>query len=122
MIDVVFLLIIFFMTTAQYAKITRAEVDLPRERGEQETEPDEAGMIINVTRDGEILVADDTLTLAELEERVRAHITGLRDQNDGDAKLLLRADRNADTARLNAVVTLLQRSGLPAARVATEVP
>ncbi|MEC9372838.1 MAG: biopolymer transporter ExbD, partial [Planctomycetota bacterium] len=33
MIDVVFLLIIFFMTTAQFVKMTRAEVDLPRETG-----------------------------------------------------------------------------------------
>ena len=30
MIDVVFLLIIFFMTTAQFAQLTKAEVDLPQ--------------------------------------------------------------------------------------------
>ncbi len=29
MIDVVFLLIIFFMTTAQFARLTRADVELP---------------------------------------------------------------------------------------------
>jgi biopolymer transport protein ExbD len=34
MIDVVFLLIIFFMTTAQYALLTRTELNLPKEKGE----------------------------------------------------------------------------------------
>ncbi|NCO69562.1 MAG: biopolymer transporter ExbD, partial [Acidobacteria bacterium] len=32
MIDVIFLLIIFFMTTAQFVERARAELDLPKER------------------------------------------------------------------------------------------
>ena len=35
MIDVVFLLIIFFMVTARFARDTRAELNLPQEKGEQ---------------------------------------------------------------------------------------
>lgn len=122
MIDVVFLLIIFFMTTAQFAKITRAEIDLPRERGEQETEPDEAGVIVNITSKGTIIVADETLTLEGLEDRLAATIGNAPDQSARAVKLLLRADRDADSARLNEVITLLQGMGLSAARVATEVP
>ncbi|MEE8153357.1 MAG: biopolymer transporter ExbD, partial [Phycisphaerales bacterium] len=56
MIDVVFLLIIFFMTTAQFARMTRAELALPLELGEQDPAPEEAGLVINVTGEGEIIV------------------------------------------------------------------
>ena len=58
MIDVVFLLIIFFLTTAQFAQMTRAEVDLPLEAGEQQDTPEEAGLVINIDRQGRIIVAD----------------------------------------------------------------
>ena len=61
MIDVVFLLIIFFMTTARFARLTRAEIDLPIEKGEQYEAPDEAGLIINITREGAIIVSDRTV-------------------------------------------------------------
>ena len=37
-------------------------------------------------------------------------------------KLMIRADRNADTITLNAIIARLQRSGVGAARLATEVP
>ena len=35
MIDIVFQLLIFFLTTAQLAQFSRAEMDLPEEAGEQ---------------------------------------------------------------------------------------
>ena len=121
MIDVVFLLIIFFMTTAQFARLTRAEIDLPQEKGEQEEQSEEAGLVINLTDTGEIIVASRTMTLAELEGLVRDEIARSPDGGAG-VKLLLRADRNADTAHLNRLITRLQDLGVGAARVATEVP
>jgi biopolymer transport protein ExbD len=57
MIDVVFLLIIFFMTTAQYALLTRTELDLPKEKGEQREEAEEAGLVVNITSDGQLIVS-----------------------------------------------------------------
>ena len=73
MIDVVFLLIIFFMTTAQFARMTRAELALPIEPGEQERAPEEAGLVINLTQAGEIIVSDQTLDLAQLEQPIWGH-------------------------------------------------
>ena len=57
MIDVVFLLIVFFMTTAQFARVTRTELDLPLEQGEQEEQPEEAGFVVNINADGSIILA-----------------------------------------------------------------
>ena len=122
MIDVVFLLIIFFMTTAQFARMTRAELALPLELGEQESVPQEAGLVINITREGEIIVSDQSFDLAGLEQLVRAEIQLHSDSPPQQLKLLIRADKNADSARLNQVVRLLQSLDVGSARLATEVP
>ena len=122
MIDVVFLLIIFFMTTAQFARLTRADVELPLEKGEQQRVPDEAGVIINITRGGEIVISGETVGLEDLDRIVADEILRLPDQDPKRVKLLIRADREATARRLNEVVTQLQRNGVGAARLATEIP
>lgn len=122
MIDVVFLLIIFFMVTAQFARLTRAELELPQERGEQEETSEEAGLTINLTRDGELIVNDENVTMEDLERLVRAEIQKLPTRDPASVKLMVRADRSADTGTLNEVLRILERMGVGAARLATEVP
>jgi biopolymer transport protein ExbD len=122
MIDVIFLLIIFFMATAQFAQLTRAELDLPIEPGERDQTADESGLIINITRAGEIVVNDQTITVDDLDRRVSRYISETRSREQRDIRLILRADREADSARLNQVIRLLQDRGVPAARLATEIP
>lgn len=119
MIDVVFLLIIFFMTTAQFARITRAELELPLEPGEQR-QSEEAGWVINITRDGRIIVNDVTTELPQLMSMLQNEMS--RVGGPAGLKLILRADRQASTSRLNEVIKELQSAGIYAARVATEVP
>ena len=122
MIDVVFLLIIFFMTTARFAQETRAEVELPRERGEQEKASEEAGLIVNVDAAGAIIVARGEITLEELEAMIEDEAAGLRGRDPAGVRLLLRVDRRADTGRLNEILSRLERRGVATARLATEVP
>lgn len=121
MIDVVFLLIIFFMVTAQFAKISRAELDLPREPGEH-GEPDEPdAIVINLTRDGTLIVNDREIerdALSSMVQRVLEPATG----DPATAAVLLRVDREADSARLNELIEQLQAIGVGRVRVATEVP
>ncbi len=122
MIDVVFLLIIFFMTTAQVARLTHTEIDLPQEKGEQQATPDESGLVINITSRGEIVVAGRTVGFTELEGIVRGELRKQPQRPAQELKLLLRADRTATAAHLNRVVNLLESLGVGAARLATEVP
>lgn len=122
MIDVVFLLIIFFMVAAQFARVTRAELDLPKEPGEQEQAADEAGLVINVLGDGTIIVNEQEADLETLAAVVQDEIANLPDGDARQLKLLIRADRNNDTSRLNQILIRLQGLGVGAARLATEVP
>lgn len=124
MIDVVFLLIIFFMTTAQFARLTRAEVSLPQEPGAQDPIPEEAGLVINITQSGQIIVNvnDAPINLGELENLVKQEIAKYPDRSAHHLKLLIRADKNSKSARLNQIVNLLQTLDVGAARIATQVP
>jgi biopolymer transport protein ExbD len=122
MIDVVFLLIIFFMTTAQFARTVREDLELPREQGEQEQTPDESGVVINIRENGGIVVGGEAVGLDELETVIGREVERLRSRDPRELKLTIRADRGGDSAVLNGIVERLRRLGVGAARMATEVP
>ena len=118
MIDIVFQLLIFFLVTAQMAQQTRAQLDLPVEKGEELPEGDRAGLTINVLADGSIVVNDETLSLEALDRAVDEAIA--RAGSPEDVRQLLRVDRNCDAAKLNAVFARLSARGVAAIRLATE--
>jgi biopolymer transport protein ExbD len=121
MIDCVFLLNIFFLTTAQFSRMTRADLDLPLQPGEQHVNPDEPGVVVNVQRDGTIIVDDEVVTPDELRSIIETEVS-LHDGRADRVKLLLRVDRELRSERLNELVTLLQEMGVGLGRFATEVP
>ena len=121
MIDVVFLLIVFFMVTSEFARDVRADLELPQLEGEQRPASEEAGLIINIRQDGAILlsVSDDPVDLLQLESRLRA---SFGEEGTREARVLVRADALASTTRLNEVVRLLHELGVGSTRMGTEVP
>ncbi|MBC8202492.1 MAG: biopolymer transporter ExbD [Planctomycetes bacterium] len=121
MIDIVFLLIIFFMVAAQFAQQARLEMKLPQERGESAKDSQNTGLVINIRNDGAIILDVDSppITIDALDERVQMAVTS--DSAPWES-LLIRADQNASTTTLNEVLRLLNKHGLSATRIATEVP
>jgi len=122
MLDINFLLIMFFMMTAQFQRETHAFINLPQEKGEKEVQPDEAGLVINVQANGDIIVTGSTIDLAELRTLVQKQIDTLEGGNAHALKLMVRSDRSARSVDLNRVVTLLHELGVGTIRVATEIP
>ena len=59
------------------------------------------------------------VTIDALDERTKAAITG---DNAPWESLLIRADQDASTTTLNEIFRLLNKHGLSATRIATEVP
>lgn len=121
MIDIVFLLIIFFMVAAQFAQQARLEMKLPQERGESAKDSQNTGLVINIRNDGAIILDVDSppITIDALDERIQMAVTS--DSAPWES-LLIRADQNASTTTLNEVLRLLNKHGLSATRIATEVP
>ena len=122
MIDVVFQLLIFFLTTAQLASLSRADIELPREPGEKNKIAEEAGLIINVTSAGQLVVAGRDVTVNDIEAMVHERLRTQDDLTAQQFRLMIRADRNCDAAHLNALVQRLHSLGVGAARIATSPP
>ncbi|MFK7817320.1 MAG: ExbD/TolR family protein [Planctomycetaceae bacterium] len=70
MIDIVFLLIIFFMVGTQFAEPEdRFQVELPTAGAVQPLSEGPDAMVVSVAKDGRILVGEDRLTIDELETK-----------------------------------------------------
>ncbi|MDG2021731.1 MAG: biopolymer transporter ExbD [Phycisphaerales bacterium] len=119
MIDIVFQLLIFFLTTAQLAQFSRAEMDLPQEAGEQTEAAEEAGIIVNLLADGTIQIAGERLDDAAFAVMAEELVLDHPGEELARLRPLVRADRNAAAARLNRVLEILQSAGVPAVRIAT---
>lgn len=118
MIDIVFQLLIFFLVTSHMVEIARTDVDLPRERGEDDRSEELSGLVVNVLASGALVVGDETRSLDEIAELARR-----LGASSGDAaasrRPLVRADRNAPAATLNALIAALERAGARSIRLAT---
>lgn len=118
MIDVVFLLIVFFMTTAQFAKLTKADIDLPREQGETEQASTTSSVVVNVTASGELIVDGDAYSMDRVVAMVRVELR----RAGGDASafdLLIRADMAAPASIVNALADRLVEAGVRSWRLGT---
>jgi biopolymer transport protein ExbD len=122
MLDINFLLIMFFMMTAQFQKENRAPLELPPERGEQEARHDEAGLVINITSRGEIIIGHDPISLEELKQRVQMEIDTQPQGKADTVKLMVRCDKRTVSEQFNKVVAMLRELGVGTIRIATEMP
>ena len=118
MIDIVFLLLIFFLWTMQLVQDARTELDLPLEDGEQIAQTDQAGLIVNLLADGPLIEGDEPISLERLKV-LALSTSGASSSRGGSPRPLIRADRNAPAERLNQVMNILRQSGMSGIRLAT---
>jgi biopolymer transport protein ExbD len=117
MIDVTFLLLIFFMTVNQVSKSQREKVSLPQLSGSQDQSQE--SLVVNVDQAGQIVVTANAVTLPELIGIVSAELAKL-DNDSSRLTVLLRADRRGTSRAVNEVITTLVRLGVHRVRVAVE--
>jgi biopolymer transport protein ExbD len=111
MIDVIFLLIIFFMLSSQFASTEARPVDLPMEPG-METVAQDAGakLLIDVSRDGEYSVMGEVATLESLARMVAPRPTPAGAM--ARSAVVVRADRSCPASALNRLADSLARAGV----------
>jgi biopolymer transport protein ExbD len=120
LVDVVFLLIIFFLTTSSLVEMTRTHVDLPQEPGESEADAASPGLVLNLTADGSFVVENNTLDLERAVQMVAAEVE--RAGNAEAVDVLLRGDQAASMVHVNALVERLIELGVTRFRIGTQVP
>lgn len=118
MIDVVFQLLIFFMTCSQVSKANRESLELARQRGTEDQAT--ADVIININKDGDLAVGSEPSTVPEviaicLDESQRSY--------GGDIsrlKITFRIDRRASCRTTNELVDALQKIKIDTVRMAVQ--
>lgn len=105
LIDVVFLLLIFFMVSTTFTKETHLSIDLPEATGTP-ADAEENQIDIAVTQTGEYTVNDQSLVNDDLDTLK----TAIRNISDGDTSLplIITADARAPH---QAVVTAMDAAG-----------
>ena len=111
LIDVVFLLLIFFMLTSTFISQPGIEVNLPKAVTSEVL--DKESLVITVTSENVIYLERKVVTLRELESRLsKAYSEG--------KSLLIKADRRASVGRVVEVWDLSRSLGIPKINIATE--
>lgn len=118
MIDVVLLLIIFFMLSSQFAAIELWPVDLPVERGEGDAKPPEMSLFIDLAEDGSLSVMGRPVSRPEAMELVTASARA-HSASDG-FEVIVRPDREALSEHLNRLAADLAGAGVRSWRIATD--
>lgn len=119
MIDIVFLLLIFFITVTQVSETNREQLALPELKGGEDQK--RTSLVLNIRQSGQIVVAGNEVELADVAFLVGKEL----EANGGDPGLVtvvIRIDQNATCETPNALVTQLAGQGISKVRLAVQVP
>ena len=114
LIDVVFILLIFFILSANFQKESTLNVDRPSASSSTLT-PQSETLTVSVDRDKNIWFNGQTVNLSQLQFQVKAHTTEKQTTN-----AIVNADRSLDTGTLISVIDTLRLSGLTNVAIATQ--
>jgi biopolymer transport protein ExbD len=110
MVDVAFLLLIFFMSTTQFKPPEQVSVSLPASRSEIRV-PETGTILMTVNRDNEIFISSEQSAEVERLEKDELFdaIVAWRGRNPG-AVVILKGDKDADFGTVSDVMEALARA------------
>ena len=118
MIDIVFLLLIFFIVTWQFSRSeTELNVSVPTAEEGSELNRPKGEIIINVLADHTIRVEGVTVDLAQLHEKLAAIARQFENQ-----PVRIRGDAKAEYQRIVEVIDTCQKAGIWNISFATQRP
>jgi len=120
LIDVVFLLLIFFMVTTTFSRETRLLVNLPEANAELSSETEIRQIEILVTQEGSYSINGRSL----VNNRIETLIRGLEIESGGNLELpiLLIADAEATHQSVVTAMDAIGQSGFSRLNIATQRP
>ena len=107
MIDMVFLLIIFFMTASHLSSQKNLDLDIPDARSGTVPKERPDRWTVNIRRDGSVFSGQQPVTLDELRARVAARV-----QADPGVKVYLRADKLTPHRQVRLVMNAMAEAGV----------
>lgn len=119
MIDVVFLLIVFFMTVTQVSEANREVLELPQLKGSKDQSPQT--LVINVTADETVIISGNPVSLTDVVRIARGEIAGAGGNPDM-VSVVIRADQKGTSRPVNDIVDAMSRLQIKRVRFAVQVP
>lgn len=116
MIDVMLVLLVIFMVTAPLLT-TGINVDLPRAKASQISEPDNKALTVSVAADGQVYLNQTPVSLDTLPAKVRA-VAGA----NPDVRIYVRADGHLQYGSVMQVLGSLHAAGFSRAALVTRSP
>ena len=119
MIDILFLLLIFFIITWNFARReTEIEIAVPAaSEGKSDKQKDVGEIVINVRKTGEIVVEGALLTEEQLVSRLKLLASVYKDQ-----AVILRGDEKTEYQKVMNVLNICQKAGIWNVSFATRQP
>lgn len=118
MIDVVFLLLIFFIVTWQFARFERdMDISVPAAEEAQDTDRQAGEIIVNVKEDGAIILNGRIVTEEELLSKLQAISDAYPDQ-----AVILRGSSDANFQAIINVLDQIKKAGIWNVAFATTKP
>jgi len=112
LVDVVLLLVIFFMLTSKFAFQSGIDVRLPQTKAAPATPPGQ--VTVTITREGRVYVDQQRVSWKQL-------LAVLKNKKESGKELLVvRADKNVRHARVVRVMDLARQAGIARLAIATE--
>lgn len=100
MIDMVFLLLVFFMCVSTLAKADKAEkVELPESHASEVPEDVSARGVVSVKEDGSIFVGTQSVSLEVLKERIGGEL-----KRNPELQITVRADKTTPFGEIKKVL------------------
>jgi len=113
MIDVVFLMLIFFMVSTSFTANNSIKLDLPQSKS-QAASKEEKQVVISIKADGQLYVQDERVKDADLRRRI-LNIT----KGDPNMRVVIRADADAKHKRLVYALDTIRELGMGKVGIAT---
>jgi len=116
LIDIVFLLLIFFMLTSHFVRDESIAIELPKaESGKEIDDDDVLALVIN--KQGETLLQGKIVALDNVETQLRLLL-----QNRDKKSVTLRGDRNTNLEQTVALLDIARKAGADAVDIVTLQP
>lgn len=113
MLDVVFIMLIFFIVTASFVKEVGLDVNVPEKNDNPPPDDAPQNILVRISADNQIWFRDETGERRVDERQVRSNIERLRAELP-KASVIIQADNKANAATYVAVQDAAQEANAPA--------
>jgi biopolymer transport protein ExbD len=105
LIDVIFMLLLFFMITSTFLEQPGIKLELPTAKTSAHAEPQE--YVLTIDKKGELFLNRQPLAMAELEAEIRKALPKMK-----DCALVLKADQEITHGLVVRVMDMAKRGGI----------